>query len=118
MIIKLKKEIDDKFMNKMLFRGKQVHLYYLKDDCSINFESFCNYSVDIIELFNINVARKNPEYCIKDIESILRTFNSDNRTIYHKKLLDIIQKEFYFNYYSLEKKIIVKVEKMVYLAIF
>lgn len=88
-------------MNKLMFYGKQVHLYYMNNRANENILKFCNFSIDLIELMNINIERKNPEYWISTIKDILNNYylnnNYENNIMSHKWLLENIQKKTYMS---------------------
>lgn len=89
-------------MSKMLFYGKKVHLYSIKDSTSKIINNYCNLFVDLIELLDIDINRKNPEYWINDIRIIFKEFNENpnNKTkiLTNKWLAERIQQRIFMSY--------------------
>lgn len=82
-------------MNKLLLKGKKVHLYSVKDDSCEYIADFCTESVDLIELLDIDINRKNPEFWINMIRGIFKEFyenpNHSNKILTNKWLIERIQ---------------------------
>lgn len=96
-------------MNKLLLYGMQIHLYYINNSSNNNILNFCNLSIDLIELMEINQDRKNAEYWIPTIQNILNNYYLNNKydsnIMSHKWLLESIQKETYMSINSSNKLI-------------
>lgn len=91
-------------MNKLLFYGKQIHLYYIEPNANEFLPQFCNIANDLISLMNINIERKNSEYWIPIIKNIFNNYQEtskyDNPYMKHKWLIEHIQKEIHMSYSS------------------
>lgn len=71
-------------MNRLLYRGKFIHLFCINDNTSHyhNMTRFCHVRCDLLTLFEIDPLRKNPEYwedqALEEIASwYLRRKNDD-----------------------------------------
>lgn len=84
-------------MNYLLYKGKQIHLYYIKQNVNDTLLNFCNIAIDLIQLLEIDEERKNPEYWIPTIKNIFKSYytnnNYKNKIMSHKWLIENIQKE-------------------------
>ena len=91
-------------MNKLLFYGKKVHLYYINENRNQSILNFCNVAVDLVELMEIDIERKNYEYWIETIENIFQSYywneKNENKIMSHKWLLENIQRDTYMSIVS------------------
>lgn len=108
---KIKKEIDTNCSNVAifcdydnLFYGKKVHLYYINENRNQSILNFCNVAVDLVELMEIDIERKNYEYWIETIENIFQSYywneKNENKIMSHKWLLENIQRDTYMSIVS------------------
>lgn len=101
-------------MNYLLYKGKNVHLYYINQNANSYLINFCNLAIDLLELMEINIERKNVEYWIPTIEKILTNYTSsfgENKLLSHKWLMENFQKESYMPT-SLCNQIILKMQEL------
>ena len=91
-------------MSKLLFYGKKVHLYSIKEDTTPTINNYCNVFVDLIELLDIDINRKLPEFWIDDIKEIFEDFenhpNNKNKVLTNRWLIERIQAKIHMSYNS------------------
>ena len=89
-------------MSKMLFYGKKVHLYSIKENTNKIIDNYCNLAVDLIELLDIDTRRKQPEFWIEDFKKIFIEFyenpNNKSKILTNKWLIERIQQKIYMSY--------------------
>jgi len=68
-------------MSRLKYKGKQVHLYFTSQNTSqtTHFESYCDFSCDILKLFNIDDDKGNPEYWFEQVKTALSEWHTTNR---------------------------------------
>lgn len=67
-------------MSRLKYKGKKVHLYYTSQNKSqtVHFESFCDFSCDLLKLFKVDINKGEPEYWFDEVKNIVRTWYSDS----------------------------------------
>lgn len=57
-------------MSRLKYKAKKIHLYYISQNTSqtIHFDTFCDFSCDLLKLFNINAELGNPEYWFEKVK--------------------------------------------------
>lgn len=86
-------------MSRMIYKGKKVHLFYIKDNSSTHQDmtNYCHLYSDLIELFEIDVNRKKAEYYKESAMDVItkwfdRNKTKKNTTLGGKWLSDELQK--------------------------
>lgn len=67
-------------MSRLKYKGKNVHLYYTSQNTSqtVQFESFCDFSCDLLKLFKIDTKKGEPSYWFDEVENIVKEWYSDS----------------------------------------
>lgn len=67
-------------MSRLKYKGKNVHLYYTSQNTSqtVQFESFSDYSYDLLKLFKVDVEKGNPDYWFEEVKNIVKDWHSDS----------------------------------------
>ncbi len=60
-------------MSRMMYKGKNVHLFYTKENVSQvqHIETYCDYACDVLELYNVDKSKAEPEYWFDDIKKMM-----------------------------------------------
>lgn len=60
-------------MSRMMYKGKDVHLFYTKENVSQvqHIETYCDYACDVLELYNVDKSKSDPKYWIEDIKNMM-----------------------------------------------
>lgn len=60
-------------MSRLKYKAKTIHLYYTSQNTSqiTHFDTYCDFSCDLLQLFNIDLKRGEPEYWFDDIKTII-----------------------------------------------
>lgn len=77
-------------MSRLIYHNKNVHLFYVREHTSQhqNITDFANVSVDMVELFNINLDTSKPEYWKRSaIDIIIDFYKRKPNMIYGGKWL-------------------------------
>lgn len=67
-------------MSRLKYKGKQVHLFYTSQNTSqtVHFDSFCDFSCDILKLFKVEIAKGSPEYWFDEVLKQISTWYLEN----------------------------------------
>lgn len=67
-------------MSRLKYKGKQIHLFYTSQNASqtVKFDSYCDFSCDILKLFKIDVAKGTIEYWFNGIIQQISDWYSKN----------------------------------------
>lgn len=67
-------------MSRLKYKGKKIHLYYTSSNVSqtTHFNSYCDFSCDLMLLFNINIERKSPEYWFEQVKQFINNWHIEN----------------------------------------
>ncbi|MEY8352614.1 NYN domain-containing protein [Lachnospiraceae bacterium 54-53] len=68
-------------MSRLKYKGKRVHLYFTSQNTSqtTHFESYCDFSCDILKLFNVDVEKGIPDYWFEQVKIAVSEWYENNR---------------------------------------
>jgi uncharacterized LabA/DUF88 family protein len=60
-------------MSRLKYKKKKIHLYYTSQNTSqtVKFNSFCDFSCDLLKLFCIDINKGKPEYWFDKVKNII-----------------------------------------------
>lgn len=66
-------------MSRLKYKGKKIHLYYTSSNVSqtTHFNSYCDFSCDLIKLFKIDSERLTPEYWYDSVKQFIINWHND-----------------------------------------
>lgn len=66
-------------MSRLKYKAKKIHLYYTSQNTSqtIHFDTYCDYSCDLLTLFSIDVKPGNPEYWFEKVKMKISEWYKD-----------------------------------------
>ena len=65
-------------MSRLKYKGKNIHLYYTSTNISqvTHFNSYCDFSCDLMRLFSIDSKRKTHEYWYEKVKEFINDWHS------------------------------------------
>lgn len=66
-------------MSRLKYKNKSVHLYYASQNTAqtVQFGYYCDFSCDLLELFNVDIQKSNPEFWFDQVKTMVKQWYED-----------------------------------------